>query len=334
MMRSSRSSERVVALVLAGLLAGFLSTPQGVSAQPVPNTVESMAAVQAEMAAMKAQLAQSRAEQDKLLAENADLQRQAAQLAEVRNEAAATNEATQKMIAALQQQAAALVKQLADSTARRDKNLKSVVELTDQLHQAFAEVKQLKDDNARLQKLIPAQAAAASLLEGVVKTAPSNGLVSISLGANHGLSKGHFVEIFRAGDGKRTAVGRIEVIETAPDSSLCQVDPKLGKDAIRQGDQVTFRKPDQPPAQPPSEPPYLFGGEVLSVAEDGQVEISFGSGDGLVPGHRLEVYRQNGTGGVYVGRIEVVQTRARQSTCKPVLEQGTIRKGDRITSKL
>ncbi len=256
-----RFSQRFVVLLLVGLLAGSLIGSQRASAQDPSDTVKQLLALkeahakqQAELAALRAEMLQSQAERDKLLAENAELQRAAAQAAEVRNEAATVNEAARKMIAVLQQQVAALQKQLADSSAQRDKNLQSVVEMTDQLHQAFAEVKQLKAENARLAALVPKEVAEAEA--------------------------------------------------------------------------------DKPPATPTSEPPYLFGGQVLSVAEDGQVVISFGANDGLTPGHRLEVYRQTGHGGIYVGRVEVVQTQAGEAICKPVLQQGTIRKGDRITSKL
>ncbi|NQT13872.1 MAG: hypothetical protein HQ582_14050 [Planctomycetes bacterium] len=77
-------------------------------------------------------------------------------------------------------------------------------------------------------------------------------------------------------------------------------------------------------------------GVVLAVSDKGQVEISIGSDDGLSTGHRLEVYRREGTAGMYVGRIEVLLTRPDRSICRVLSEflQRPIRKGDRVATKL
>jgi hypothetical protein len=209
-----------------------------------------------EVAQLRAQLAESRAQQDKLQAINAQLQQRLAQVDQARAQVDAGAEATQMTAKMLQQQVASLQKELSIAASERDKNLKSVVELTDQLQRAFAEVSQLKAENVRLRALAPKE------------------------------------------------------------------------------DRQVGGEPEPPKAQPPDAPPNLFGGEVLSIAEDGRVEISFGSDDGLTPGHRLEVYRPSGELGIYVGQIEVVQTQPQKAVCKPVLERDKIRKGDRITSKL
>ncbi|MHC4404917.1 MAG: hypothetical protein ACYTG0_35165 [Planctomycetota bacterium] len=317
----TRSTERVVVVsLLAGLLVGSSIRRPQASAQDTSGLVSQVQALmkandklQAELAVLQAQLAESRAQQDKLQA---------------------VNEVAQKTTEVSRQQVAALQEEFGSAAVQRDKNLKSVVELTDQLHRAFAEVKQLKAENARLRALVPKGATGVSSLEGVVTQVSGPGGVEISIGTNSGLKSGHVLEVFRVAEGKTTSLGHIEVYQTAPDKSICKADPSLLKDPIQEGDRVSYRKPEQPKPQPPAEPPYLFGGEVLSVAEDGQVEISFGAADGLTPGHRLEVYRETGDVGIYVGRVEVVKTQARTAICKLVLEKDTIRKGDRITSRL
>lgn len=82
-------------------------------------------------------------------------------------------------------------------------------------------------------------------------------------------------------------------------------------------------------------PPNVEG-VVLDASENAHVEISIGSDDGLSTGHRLEVYRREGTAGLYVGRIEVLLTRPDRSICRvlPEFLQRPVRKGDRVATKL
>ncbi len=220
--------------------------------------------------------------------------------------------------------------------AERDKNYGSVVELTDQLHKAFNEIKQLKAENARLSILLPGPPPKG--LVGRVTAVDKSGLVEISLGSDDGLKPGHEFSVFRAKGTATDVLGRIMVVTTAPEKATCRAGTGSLKGAIQKGDRVTTGKlPAAAPAaerSTPGEPPFLIGGAVLEVLEDGQVEISFGTADGLKRGHRLEVYRETGRQGIYVGRIEVVQAGPKRARCKIVAEQDTVRKGDRITSKL
>ncbi|OHB72838.1 MAG: hypothetical protein A2V70_01455 [Planctomycetes bacterium RBG_13_63_9] len=83
------------------------------------------------------------------------------------------------------------------------------------------------------------------------------------------------------------------------------------------------------------QPPDVEG-IVLAVTGDGLVEISNGSDEGLLKGHKLHVYRVGGGRSVYVGRIEVVRTDADRAVCKidPKYQKSPVQKGDRVASKI
>ncbi len=73
---------------------------------------------------------------------------------------------------------------------------------------------------------------------------------------------------------------------------------------------------------------------VLEVGAEGLVEIKIGSDDGLLKGHRLDAYRQDGS--AYLGRIEVIDTWPDRAVCKilPEFRRGLIQGGDIVSTKL
>jgi hypothetical protein len=79
------------------------------------------------------------------------------------------------------------------------------------------------------------------------------------------------------------------------------------------------------------QPPPVEG-LVRSTQEEKWVEIDIGSDDGLLPGHKLEVYRGSG----YVGRIEVVKTDFDRAVCQvvPGYLKSRMQRDDFVTSKL
>jgi len=83
-----------------------------------------------------------------------------------------------------------------------------------------------------------------------------------------------------------------------------------------------------------SDIPPEVDGVVLAVPRSDLVEISIGADDGLMKGHRLQVYRITGSGPTYVGRIEVVKTEPDRSACKvdPKWLQSNVQRGDRVTA--
>ncbi|MBN2475462.1 MAG: hypothetical protein JXB62_12700 [Pirellulales bacterium] len=82
--------------------------------------------------------------------------------------------------------------------------------------------------------------------------------------------------------------------------------------------------------------PDIVDGLVLAVPGRDLVEISIGADDGLLAGHKLEVYRAGGAGNTYVGRIEVVETHPDRAVCRPVAgyQQSPIQRGDRVASRI
>jgi hypothetical protein len=94
---------------------------------------------------------------------------------------------------------------------------------------------------------------------------------------------------------------------------------------------------DSDTPSPPAEqgvPSAAVQGVVVEVQDGGSVVISIGSDDGLKIGNRLHVYRSLGDHGIYVGQIEIVQAKPDTATCKIVGLQDTVRKGDRIVTRL
>lgn len=308
----------VTSLVLSGSAAG--QNPAEIQSR-LNNALKENQQLKAVLAKLEALLAEGQAVRARLQAENEQLK---------------------KALAEVQQQGEPLRAEIRQAQAERDKHFRSVVELTEQLHKAFNELKQLKEINARLSALLPEPPA--KVLRGIVTATEKDGSVEISLGGDDGLRPGHRLSVYRTSAKETTVLGRIMVVKTAPDKALCKVDPGTLKGPIQKGDLVTTgQQPAGPAAAGPpqvdgtrasDQPPLLVGGQVLAVLEDGRVEISFGAADGLRPGHRLEVYRVTGSQGIYVGRIEVVEAGPQKSLCKTILEQDTIQKGDRITSRL
>lgn len=79
-------------------------------------------------------------------------------------------------------------------------------------------------------------------------------------------------------------------------------------------------------------------GIVLASADNGLIEISLGSDDGLVKGDTLEVYRAGSANGAsqYLGRVRIVKLDSFKAVAQvvPELRQGKIQKGDRVATRL
>jgi hypothetical protein len=145
--------------------------------------------------------------------------------------------------------------QLVDAQKDRDEHFKEVVRKTDSLNQAINdrdllrkrekdlandlakardEIKwfNLPDPNSNFKSKTPPK------LDGLVTSAPGEGLVEISLGSDAGLQKGHKLHVVRYAGGTGTLVGQIEVLETQPDKSVCKIDPSYQKSNVMKGDRV------------------------------------------------------------------------------------------------
>jgi len=78
--------------------------------------------------------------------------------------------------------------------------------------------------------------------------------------------------------------------------------------------------------------PPSVDGVVLAVGSKDLIEISLGHDDGLKEGHQMEVFR----GATYLGRVIVMKTEPNRAVVKilPEFRKGTIRKDDRVTTRL
>jgi len=283
------------------------------------------AAAAQDVGALKAELAQAHAQAAKL----------EAQLAEARamqDQGTAVGEETRKMVEVLRQQMAKMQEEM---KRVQDGHMQEQALLTEQLHKARAELAKLKAENARLAARFPRwpESIARPSREGLVTAVSSKGRIEISIGTDAGVLKGHTLYVYRVFTKATGYLGQIRVIESSSGKAVCEAIPAtLGGRTVQTGDRVTatHRTPT------PGEAPHLTDGRVLSVGEDGQLEISFGADHGLWPGHRLEVYRLQGDEGVYVSRIEVVKTMPKKSICKSIIEheRHEVRKGDGVTTKL
>jgi hypothetical protein len=136
----------------------------------------------------------------------------------------------------------------------------------------------------------------------------------------------HFKEVTRLTEELNQAVNDKDLLRKRTE--------ELGKD-LAKADQV-LRKHGLDKNKDYSNVPPVVDGLVMAVLEGGVVEISLGADDGLLKGHKLEVYRIGGGQNTYVGRIEVVKTDPNRAVCKidPKFQISNVIKGDRVASKI
>jgi len=186
-----------------------------------------------------------------------ELQLEITALKQSEADAVAALQTTQEESAKFRKDVEDLRAEITKAQQDRDNYFDQVVTLTDQLHQAANEYKSLK---ARVDTLAADLAKAdavlrkhglereptlytgvAPIVDGVVLSAGENGMVEISIGSDDGLMKGHKLEVVRKTGGVSTYLGRIEVMETAPDKSVCKVLPEFLQRSIQRNDRVTSK---------------------------------------------------------------------------------------------
>jgi hypothetical protein len=184
------------------------------------------------------------------------LQAKQAELEKAKREAEAAMNATQTNATDYRKELESQRKTVEESQKDRDAHFKEVVRLTEELHEATNEKDLLKKRTDELAKDL---AKADTLLrkfgldknrdysgvppkvDGLITATPGTGLVEISIGADQGLIKGHRLEVYRAGAGQSTYVGRIEVVSAAPDRAVCKIDPKFQNANMMVGDRVASK---------------------------------------------------------------------------------------------
>jgi uncharacterized phage infection (PIP) family protein YhgE len=137
----------------------------------------------------------------------------------------------------------------------RDDQMRRVVDLTDQLHQAVASKMTLKATNEQLaQQMARANEVLRHFghsietpltneppvpVDGLVTAVrDDNKLVEISLGTDMGVLRGHRLEVARNVGGTSKYLGKIEVIEARKTDAVAKVLPEYRQGAIQRGDRV------------------------------------------------------------------------------------------------
>jgi hypothetical protein len=128
-----------------------------------------------------------------------------------------------------------LTEELNQATNDRDLLKKKTDELVKDLAKADTLLRKFGLDKNRDYSDVPPK------VDGVITATPGAGLVEISIGSDSGLIKGHKLEVYRIGGGQSTYVGRIVVVSTAPDRSVCRIDTKFQNSDVRVGDRVASK---------------------------------------------------------------------------------------------
>lgn len=198
-----------------------------------------------QIAALETEKESLREERDRTVKEIADYVQKS-------QTAAAAMEATQQTLAKLRGEIDVLRQNIRDVQKEKEDNFKQVVELTDKLFQSQGEEERLKGKNLELleqvgrQKLVLDRHSLNEFepvdgippkMDGIVLAINDEGFIEISLGADDGLRKGHTLEVYRA----NKYLGRIEVIDAAPDKAVAKIVPQFRQGNIQKEDRVATR---------------------------------------------------------------------------------------------
>jgi hypothetical protein len=179
-----------------------------------------------------------------------------AELDKASREAVAAMNSTQTNATTFQKERDGLRVDILQAQKDRDAHFKEVVRLTDEFNQAVNDKDQLRKRTEDLGKDMTKAdevlrkfgldknkdySTVPPTVDGVILATPGTGLVEISIGSDDGLLKGHLLEVYRASGGQSTYVGRIEVVKTAPDKSVCRIDPKFQNSTMMKGDRVASK---------------------------------------------------------------------------------------------
>jgi len=208
--------------------------------------------IQKERAAVRQTLGKLETERNELQVVRDELTKQRDALMVKDKEAVAALDTAQQNLAKLTNEVEGLRGEIRDAQGQRDKHFSRVVEVTDQLHQTQGELKRIEERRLQLASQVAAQGQVLNA-HGLSKDTPVDGLppqvrgkvlavnrdnmVEISLGSDDGLRTGHTVEVFRGSK----YLGRVEVLQAAPDRSVGKVLPGFKKGAIQKDDDVATR---------------------------------------------------------------------------------------------
>jgi len=166
--------------------------------------------------------------------------------------AVAALDASQQNLAKLTTEVEGLRGEIRDTQGQRDAEFSRVVELTDQIHQAQGELARLEERRVQLAAQVAAQGRVLGAhglskdtpvddkpphVRGKVLAINRDNMIEVSLGSDDGLRVGHTLEVFRGSK----YLGRVEVLQAAPDRAVGKVLPGFKKGAIQKDDDVATR---------------------------------------------------------------------------------------------
>ncbi len=165
-------------------------------------------------------------------------------------------------------------------------------------------------------------------------------LVLVSVGTDHGLSKGNTLDVYRTAPEPKY-LGMIRIIDASHDKSVGRLIP-TGNAAFRaklkEGDLVTsdLRRVEKPKEEPPKDLKKLPSGlkgavQRIDPKDATLVTISLGSDAGLEQGHTLEVYGFRPEA-KHLGSIRIIEATP-QSAIARRLGPEALEVGDEVVSK-
>jgi multidrug efflux pump subunit AcrA (membrane-fusion protein) len=211
----------------------------------------------AEKAAATQAVAKLENELQSLTAERKKRDQEYADLVKAEREAVASMKTTQENMSHSEKERDTVEAQVLHAQQDRDAHFKEATRLTDELNQRKNDLEQLQkrmttlaadlakakealryfdiNENANFKDKTPPR------VDGIVLTPSGAGLVEISIGSDQGLRVGHQLEVYRTTAGANAYVGRIEVVKTTPDRSVCKVEPKFQNSNMTRGDRVVSK---------------------------------------------------------------------------------------------
>jgi hypothetical protein len=170
--------------------------------------------------------------------------------------AVAAMQATQKESAIFRGEVEGLRSEAEKAQSDRDAHFREVVKLTDEMHQMLNEMTELKSRNTTLSAdLAKARevlrhfdlnentdiSGTPPRVEGLIEAVLGGGLTEITIGSDSGVQKGHRLDVYRVAPTGNKYVGRIEVLKTAPDKSVCKIIPSFQQSEVQKGDRVASK---------------------------------------------------------------------------------------------
>ncbi len=202
----------------------------------------------AETAAKRAAVARLESEVAGLQRQNRDLSGRQAELADATTRAVTAMQSMQQNLAKFRDEVLALRDSIRETQVDRDDQFRRFVDLTDELHQSSGMLERLKEtqlqlvaQNARMKGVLESQnldefASYSETVEGQIAVVRSN-LVEVTIGGDDGLKTGDTLEVYRGSN----YLGRVRVLQTDPDTAVCEIVKGLQQGYIQRGDNVTTR---------------------------------------------------------------------------------------------